>query len=462
MKEDGALAQRLQSEEIVQHYARNRYLNGVLRHDVPHVRQEQQLEDMLSAGDYLQQQERLFQQSAADAATARRLAAEQEDAPQLHHNLRERQEQKQRQEEEDARLARQLADKDKQLRRQHRERRQVDEEVRMLGLESGIGSLSVNGSTCLGATAASCAGGNGHHPDSDLSDLMAPPPDGELLSEEDYRSWQEQQDEEVAILLQEQDVKRRGDLIPREKQVAIEAQDRELAKVLQEQERARIRRAKQRAREKRRQRREQQELQIHEYENQCGAANFEHRSGSPLSDSPVSCRREDTTSYPISSFSERQEDSVGGRISPLTERQECNNGYLAPASTNHADLCCHLPLPETVPPGVDNIATVIDPTYRRQMANESPSSSCRSQPLSQSHLRAVSGRSRDNSSGSCKDRVADMTSSGHLPRHGNAYGDEFVPPYMPLQGQRRSPISSIAEQRIRQHRRGKDQGCKQQ
>ena len=40
---------------------------------------------------------------------------------------------------------------------------------------------------------------------------------------------------ELARLLQEQDLKRRGDLLQEDQLVAIEAQDRELAKVLQEQ-----------------------------------------------------------------------------------------------------------------------------------------------------------------------------------------------------------------------------------
>lgn len=41
--------------------------------------------------------------------------------------------------------------------------------------------------------------------------------------------------QELARLLQEQDGKRRGDLLHQDQLMAIEAQDRELAKVLQEQ-----------------------------------------------------------------------------------------------------------------------------------------------------------------------------------------------------------------------------------
>ncbi|KAK7016218.1 hypothetical protein SK128_027594 [Halocaridina rubra] len=56
--------------------------------------------------------------------------------------------------------------------------------------------------------------------------------------------------QELARFLQEQDGKRRGDLLHRDQLMAIEAQDRELAKVLQEQERAKAKKAREKARQK--------------------------------------------------------------------------------------------------------------------------------------------------------------------------------------------------------------------
>ncbi|XP_037068778.1 uncharacterized protein LOC119090090 [Pollicipes pollicipes] len=186
VKEDGALASRLQDEEITEHYQQNRLRNGVIRADVPRARSEQLKEDERAAYKQALHEQKLYEQYAADADVARRLALE----------------------------------------------------ARLLGLEAPVRELRL----------VSPPGAERVYSDDDLSDLMAPPPAlGQPLSEDDVRSWQEEQDEEVARLLQEQETKRRGDVMPRDKVAAIEAQDRELAKVLQEQERARLRRAKERA-----------------------------------------------------------------------------------------------------------------------------------------------------------------------------------------------------------------------
>ncbi|CAN8016154.1 unnamed protein product [Ixodes persulcatus] len=83
--------------------------------------------------------------------------------------------------------------------------------------------------------------------DSDFSDFCLQPPPG--LEGEELRRFQEEQDAELARLLQEQETKRRGQSA-KDRQIAMEAQDRELAKMLQDQEKARLRRARERARQK--------------------------------------------------------------------------------------------------------------------------------------------------------------------------------------------------------------------
>ncbi|XP_018027278.2 myb-like protein Q [Hyalella azteca] len=70
------------------------------------------------------------------------------------------------------------------------------------------------------------------------------------MDEEEARRFQEEQDAEVARLLGDQELKRRGDCLPQDQLMAIQAQDQELAKVLQEQERAKAKKAREKARQK--------------------------------------------------------------------------------------------------------------------------------------------------------------------------------------------------------------------
>ncbi|XP_046397656.1 trichohyalin isoform X2 [Ischnura elegans] len=103
---------------------------------------------------------------------------------------------------------------------------------------------------------------------------LSPDEDSEFgvpeMSTEEAKRMQEEQDAELARLLQEQEGKRGGgnsvDPLDRDRLLAVEAQDRELARMLQEKERAKARRArergKQRALLKKQQQMEQQQQQM--------------------------------------------------------------------------------------------------------------------------------------------------------------------------------------------------------
>ncbi|KAF0286691.1 Coiled-coil domain-containing protein 50 [Amphibalanus amphitrite] len=370
VKEDGALATRLQNEEITEHYQQNRMRNGVLRVDAPRARSEQLKEDERAARLAALEEQRKYEQYAADADVARRLALQAET---------EEESRRRRQEEDDFALAARLQEEERQRRRQQREERQVQHEARLLGLEAPVREMRLT----------EPPGAERVYPDDDLSDLMAPPPlAGQPLSEDDVRSWQEEQDEEVARLLQEQETKRRGDLIPRDRVAAIEAQDRELAKVLQEQERARLRRAKERAKEKRRQRQQR--------ERQAGG---------------------------------------GGSGDDLSADSAAETAVMKVRSAD-ADCC---PPPEAI--SVSNIAMVIDPTYQRRVASELPSEQ---PPPPPAPVR------QHQQSPTAIERLSDDLYEEDE--------DEPAPPYMPIQGQRRTNSMEKARRR-----RGKDgANCKQQ
>ncbi|XP_043239791.1 mitogen-activated protein kinase 7-like isoform X1 [Amphibalanus amphitrite] len=488
VKEDGALATRLQNEEITEHYQQNRMRNGVLRVDAPRARSEQLKEDERAARLAALEEQRKYEQYAADADVARRLALQAET---------EEESRRRRQEEDDFALAARLQEEERQRRRQQREERQVQHEARLLGLEAPVREMRLT----------EPPGAERVYPDDDLSDLMAPPPlAGQPLSEDDVRSWQEEQDEEVARLLQEQETKRRGDLIPRDRVAAIEAQDRELAKVLQEQERARLRRAKERAKEKRRQR-QQRERQAGgggsgddlSADSAAETAVMKVRSAdadccpppqaiSPLP-SPAELRSRQTAaaagdgrsragpavqpevrprpgpsqpevrpwgspsqpevrpwgapsqpevrSRPGPSPAEGRPRGSGGGAGGVSRPSGAGRTQTSPQQQQQPLP----PLPAASVAGVSNIAMVIDPTYQRRVASELPSE----QPPPPAPVR------QHQQSPTAIERLSDA----------DLYEedeDEPAPPYMPIQGQRRTNSMEKARRR-----RGKDgANCKQQ
>ncbi|KAL3227899.1 hypothetical protein MRX96_003846 [Rhipicephalus microplus] len=218
----------------------------------------------------------------------------------------------------------------------------------------------------------------------------------------ELRKFQEEQDAELARLLQEQETKRRG-ASANDRQIAMEAQDRELAKMLQDQEKARLRRARERARQKALLQQQQQHMNPTEEPNSSG----HHEPSGDLSGEPL------------------------------------ENSSAAKADGEPAGAAAFL----VGPSGVKNIATEIDPTFsRRKPSLERHGSGRRSSSRSpHDTLDPLVGTANaitpPGTIGSATSTIGGSTSS---PALANACyvdlddGEGAVPPYMPIQGQRRS------------------------
>ncbi|KAH7958738.1 hypothetical protein HPB49_004394 [Dermacentor silvarum] len=235
--------------------------------------------------------------------------------------------------------------------------------------------------------------------DEDFSDFCLQPPPG--LSGEDLRKFQEEQDAELARLLQEQETKRRG-ASANDRQIAMEAQDRELAKMLQDQEKARLRRARERARQKALLQQQQQTNPIEEPNSSGQHVPLGDLSGEPLENS--SAAKADGEPVGAAAF------LVG-------------------------------------PSGVKNIATEIDPTFsRRKPSLERRGSGRRSSSRSPHNTLDPLEGAADSTTppGTISGSSSTIGGSTSSPALANACyvdlddGEGAVPPYMPIQGQRRS------------------------
>lgn len=237
--EDNALAQRLQEQEIEVHYGKNRSERRVVREDFQQARNLQQEEDDEATQIQRMCEQMLLDQEAADAEVAMKL---QEAEKRKIDRLRQT-------EDYDEEYARQMQEKEKlRFERKKRDKRTEHELQQIVNVRTQASRES--GETVLLPTSRPQ---NLRSPldlpaipaETDLSDFcLKPTPDMEPIA---IQKLQEEQDAELARLLQEQETKRSG-YSDRDRQLAIEAQDRELARVLQEQERTKARRAKERAR----------------------------------------------------------------------------------------------------------------------------------------------------------------------------------------------------------------------
>ncbi|XP_054272054.1 coiled-coil domain-containing protein 50 [Macrosteles quadrilineatus] len=353
--EDGALAYKLQKEEVEQHYTGNKSRNAIVREDFPRAKVEQQREEEEALAKY---QQMIMEQEERDSMVARQLA------------------QKIEQEEEERRRRTELYDKHVARKIQERELRKQSPvpvgDVNSVGLPD-VSDISVHKQFR-------------HLSVREREDWPPPPPpphhldEGEVDEEDEERQRriQELQDEELARRLQQEE--RLGgeglDQLDRDRLLAIEAQDKELARLLQEREKAKARRARERARQRALLKKQQQECQQQEYQQQ-------------------DCQQQDCAASP-------QDSSPRNR-----------HRYPDPEAIEVLSPCVS-PLP--------NIAMAIDPTYS---PHSSPSHSHQGQP--------------------------------QQPQEFEDLDEGPVPPYMPIQGQRRT---SSLEKKPKK-KQAKD-GCKQQ
>ncbi|XP_034238505.1 RNA-binding protein 33 isoform X2 [Thrips palmi] len=257
-------------------------------------------------------------------------------------------------------------------------------------------------------------------------------PSPEELYEEEARRLQEEKDAEFARLLQEQEEREGADGIDRDRLLAMEAQDQELARMLQDKEKAKLRRARERAKQKALLKKQQEQQQMDgSGAGPSGAGPSGSGTSSPLSphhpplEDEEGCYSLPHQGSPVpphptaagSSFEMAKSASKGRRRFPDPEAIE------------------ELPSPGFTPPGtvngtneaLRNIAIVIDPTYPR-----------RSPP-----------------------NVGGIRTSPVNTNNQQDYVDEDctspAPPYMPIQGQRRT-----ASLEKKAKKKAPKDGCKQQ
>ncbi|XP_063224175.1 coiled-coil domain-containing protein 50 isoform X3 [Bacillus rossius redtenbacheri] len=391
VKEDGALATRLQTEEFQQHYTGNKSRNAQVREDFPRARDEQRREEETAAAVRNMYRQIVLQQEEVDATVARQLAERLE---------REESERRRALEEEDKLMARRMQERERQqLQRKSAALPDVaqihyDRDMNSVGLPSPPElSLAEQFRVCALSDAAVQTNSGYASPDaSPLGDL----------EEEQARLLQEQRDAELARRLQEQEGGvQRLSMLDQDRLMAIEAQDKELARLLQEKERAKARRARERARQR----------ALSKRQGQGGTSEDE---GAALT-SPAGSLAEWAEPVPLHSTAVRPTEL------DLSGPRRSRHRYQDPEAIE----VCHSS-PEPGPShGLPNIAMVIDPTYPRRATVDTPLGS---PPVA------------------IPPQVYEEEED-----------DSPVPPYMPIQGQRR--IASLEKK----GRRGRSKdACKQQ
>lgn len=180
-----------------------------------------------------------------------------------------------------------------------------------------------------------------------------------------------------------------------DQKIAMEAQDAELARMLQEKERAKIRKARQKARQRKLERQQLQEL-----EEQNLTEKLQRPDRLELKNVQSKTRIQQSLNYP--QYPDPEEiQTLDDSIENIRE--------------------------------VQNVATIIDPTYNGNIHRNTSSSS--SSTVSPTYA---------------------------LPTPPQELMNDDVPCYMPIQGQRRNQIQSPSQTHEEKHKRRVKDGCKQQ
>lgn len=363
--EDGALAYQLQQKEVQEYYMGNRSRNAIVREDFPKARDEQKREEEEALAKYHQM---VQQQEERDAKIAKDIA-----------------QRIQREEEEERKLL-EVLDEDIASQIQEKEHKKV-KEAKICHLSPLQGAVSLGDINSVGLPLPSEIPQVSHHLRGLSINKDEPVLDLEQ-EEERQRILQEQKDEELARRLQEQEKELDSyDMLDKDRQLAIEAQDKELAKLLQDRERAKAKRARERARQRALLKKQQQQQQL-ELEPEIEPDTItESRNQSLSRPATLDINRSHKPRLP-----DPEEIEVIGPVAPV--------------------------------PTLPNIAMAIDPTYSPSCSSSSTSSPAVCLPPPPSDLED---------------------------------GDTSpVPPYMPIQGQRRT--ASLEKKQ----KKNKKDGCKQQ
>lgn len=274
VREDGALAHRLQNQEFDNHLLGNKQRNALVRQDFPKAKDEQIREQIMAERAAAIYHKMLAEQEEVDNKIARDLAEKIEKEEKIKRRAIEQRDQE---------IAKQMLEKEKQ-------RKERINQIPPLSSYPMPPRVDTQSSPLAGATNTHCANlprrqalamplpqtssqNAGHIRNIPSKNIFEEISSAELytepytqnltehmnridiadpnlsLDELTQRHLQEQKDAELARVLQEQEGSLEVSLINRDRLLAIEAQDKELAKMLQEKERSKAKRARERAKQ---------------------------------------------------------------------------------------------------------------------------------------------------------------------------------------------------------------------
>jgi len=436
---------------VSQHYEGNRCKNRTVREDLPIAKHLQRSEEDEATNLRLTYERILDEQIEIDERVAR----------EIQDKLLEQEYGQRMVEEEDAKLAKKLAQKERQRiikKRLEKEKQQVEKLSAQLSTTSSSSSsnrfYNCDNEQVVGLASSvdtiHLRDDNNASPLSDeefdLSEFCLQPPPG--LSAEELRIFLEEQDAEIARLLQQQEMKRKS-TVNKEKLAVIEAQDYEIARLLHKQEKERARRLKEKAKQKAMQK------QLEEGPNGMTIAN---RNGERFSDSNNERYDEMNHVYAEHQMRATQPSNYYSDADSIT--------YEEPYQLYH-----------------HNIAMDLDPTYKRNstaasnpLINSSPvsrSSLLQTNNEIESNVDDISGSntgtingagihfaqvykvtpesSHSNSPTSTTQRTRESTTDENYSvnldynNDNNNSSTSPIPPYLPVQGQRR--ISSMKKKK---------------
>ncbi|XP_023165112.2 GATA zinc finger domain-containing protein 10 isoform X7 [Drosophila hydei] len=248
VREDGALAYKLQSQEINDFYKGNRYRNATVREDFPTALHEQIKETEQAQRQVEAYRRRLTEQEEHDKRVAKEIADK------LERDLQEQQQKELQQSELIAQKMQEIyvnlppvpppATRDKS-RPPPRPAKKLSPEK----YDQMVGNFALGNAKAVERHMQQHADDIELYVDpcdyASLRDIGLPP---EELHELSKKLKQEQKDELLARRLQAIESKDSVRQEQRDRMLAIEAQDKELAKMLQEREKAKVKRAKEKAR----------------------------------------------------------------------------------------------------------------------------------------------------------------------------------------------------------------------
>ncbi|KAJ8937139.1 hypothetical protein NQ318_019404 [Aromia moschata] len=474
VREDSALAYHLQNKEIDEHLSGNKYRNAVVREDFPRAKNEQLREQQMAEQAAAIYQKMLAEQEEIDKQVAKELADRMDQEERMKRRALELRDQD---------IARQLLDKERiKVERHHQmplasplysPQRPVQPPPRVENQSSPHRPNSLNYRANLPRRQAlamplpqldspevkdlysepirnkpnhfneinSAEYNEPYISSQKLSDQLNRIDIAEVglpLNELSERRIQEEKDAELARKLQEQEATLEESLLNRDRLLAIEAQDKELAKLLQERERAKAKRA--------------HVLPQHASSVPRSVAAYPDVYAVPNPDEDVTLKKNESlyegeskeaNSVGASSNNPSLERGMGPNASVSRPTHLDLRSPLTRLNKNHFDseACDSASSGQSAssPAQHTNIAMAIDPTYSR-----------RGYRLSSSYDTASSTVTTSTSS----------SSPGLLlppPDISEQEDDNPAPPYMPIQGQRRT-----ASLEKKQKKKNKDGGCKQQ